>query len=696
MTSTTWGNIKKFLSNPHVWVTVLLLVIGLLLHYPQQLLGLSTPSVFSFAGLERHAVERIYLLVPIAYASFFVGPVIGFTALAAALAIMLPRVFLLSDFLPDALAETIAIALIGGAEAWWFSHYRSERRERLEALTNLENKNEELRSYTEALERDERRLFTLNKISSTISQSIELSNVLTNAVDSVYDGLKLDAAWIYLLSADGLELNLSAQKGFSIEFAKIKVGNGISGKVVQTGTPDVVEDTADDARVAHSFKEKMTSVVIVPLTAKGKVNGTLGIASKSRRTFSQSDVELLDTIGNQIGVAVENARLYQEQLEISDKLRVSEKRYRDLFENAHDAVWVHDMEGNITAANKATGEMLERKVADLIGLNVREFLAGDSLHLAAQVKQKLMEGQPVEQPYEQQASKKNGGVIILKLTTNVLEENGKVTGFLCIARDVTKEKETQDKLKSAYEQLQVSHQQLEASQEQLIQAEKLSSLGQLSASVAHEVNNPIAGILVYDQLLMKKLKNDTFEKEDGLNILAKMEGELIRIGRLIRRLLDFSRQTESCLGPVNLNNVLDNVLSLVNHAADMQRVKIVREMANDLPAITADADQMNQVFMNLTMNAIQAMPQGGTMTVRSSKENGRVKVEVQDTGVGISKENMRRLYTPFFSTKKEVKGVGLGLAVSHGIIEQHRGKIEVVSEEGKGTTFTVFLNANQT
>lgn len=131
------------------------------------------------------------------------------------------------------------------------------------------------------------------------------------------------------------------------------------------------------------------------------------------------------------------------------------------------------------------------------------------------------------------------------------------------------------------------------------------------------------------------------------------------------------------------------------HAAELQHVKVVRELSPNLPQVMADGDQMNQVFTNLMMNAIQAMPDGGTLTVRTSSVDGSgLKVDVQDTGVGISKENMRKLFTPFFTTKKEVKGVGLGLAVSHGIIERHKGRIEVKSEEGKGSTFTVYLNAS--
>ena len=307
----------------------------------------------------------------------------------------------------------------------------------------------------------------------------------------------------------------------------------------------------------------------------------------------------------------------------------------------------------------------------------------------------LLTGRAVQQPYEQRLIRRDGSPAILNITTNLLLDNGRPTGFLCIARDVTKEKEMQERLETAYEELRESHRKLEESQEQLIQAEKLTSLGELAASVAHEVNNPIAGILVYDQLLIKKLNSDKFQKAEALNFLSKMEGELLRVGRLIQSLLDFARQTRPRLSPVDINDVLEKSFSLVMHSAELQRVKVVRELSPNLPKVTADADQINQVFINLMMNAIQAMPDGGTMTVHTSADNGSgIKVDIQDTGVGISKEHLRSLFTPFFTTKKEVKGVGLGLAVSHGIIERHNGRIEVKSEEGKGSTFTVYLNAS--
>jgi two-component system NtrC family sensor kinase len=234
-------------------------------------------------------------------------------------------------------------------------------------------------------------------------------------------------------------------------------------------------------------------------------------------------------------------------------------------------------------------------------------------------------------------------------------------------------------------------QTLRTTQEGLIQAEKLTSLGQMAAAIAHEVNNPLAGVLVYTQLLAKKITSDKFAKEGALDYLSKMEAELTRSTRLIRNLLDFARQSPPRFWEVDINEVINRSFELAAHSAELQHVEVVKELAPSLPTTTADFDQLQQVCTNLIMNAIQAMPEGGTLTIRTLADDTQVKVEVQDTGVGISPENMRKLFTPFFTTKREVKGVGLGLAVSYGIIQRHRGRIEVQSKEGEGTTFTVYL-----
>ncbi|MCX6004868.1 MAG: ATP-binding protein [Chloroflexi bacterium] len=297
----------------------------------------------------------------------------------------------------------------------------------------------------------------------------------------------------------------------------------------------------------------------------------------------------------------------------------------------------------------------------------------------------------VEQPYEQRLIRRDGNERIVKLTTNLIREDDRLRGFQNIARDVTREMEMQDKLSTAYRELSESHQQLKESQQQLIQAEKLTSLGQLAASIAHEVNNPLSGILTYAQLLAKKIKSGNVDNEIFLSYLAKMEAELIRSTKLIRNLLDFARQSPPAFRQVNLNDIVNRAFDLTAHAAQLQHVQVNKELDANLPGLMADFDQLQQVCTNLILNGIQAMPTGGTLTIRTTADKVRVKLEVQDTGCGISKENMTKLFTPFFTTKREVKGVGLGLAVSYGIIQRHNGKIEVQSKEGEGATFTIYL-----
>ena len=254
-----------------------------------------------------------------------------------------------------------------------------------------------------------------------------------------------------------------------------------------------------------------------------------------------------------------------------------------------------------------------------------------------------------------------------------------------------KEEKARAELSAAYQELGEYDQRLRENQEQLIQAEKLTSLGQMAASIAHEVNNPLAGVLVYTQLLSKKIAGDNMPKEIALDYLSKMDSELTRSTRLIRNLLDFARQSPPTLKEVDLNDVVNRALDLAAHSAELQNIRVVKELTPSLPRLMADFSQLQQVCTNLILNAIQAMPEGGRLTLRTSANSSQVKIEVQDTGCGISPENMRKLFTPFFTTKEKGKGVGLGLAVTYGIIQRHQGRIEVQSKEGEGTTFTIYL-----
>jgi two-component system NtrC family sensor kinase len=253
---------------------------------------------------------------------------------------------------------------------------------------------------------------------------------------------------------------------------------------------------------------------------------------------------------------------------------------------------------------------------------------------------------------------------------------------------------THQEMKSSYAVLEKTYRTLEATQNQLIQSEKLASIGRLSTSVAHEINNPLAGVLTYTKLLIRRLeKGPPAGKElgDMKKYLTTIERETTRCGNIVRGLLDVGRPTEPSMKLCELGPVIEKTLTLIQNQAALQEVKIVKAFREPLPPIWADPGQIQQVLVNLTVNALQAMPDGGTLELRVETEpsQGEVLVQVIDTGCGIPRENMSHLFEPYFTTKKV--GVGIGLSVVFNIVTKHRGRIEVTSEVGKGSTFTVRL-----
>jgi len=229
---------------------------------------------------------------------------------------------------------------------------------------------------------------------------------------------------------------------------------------------------------------------------------------------------------------------------------------------------------------------------------------------------------------------------------------------------------------------------LQETQEQLLRSENLASLGQLAAGVAHELNNPLATVLLYADILLKECADDDPRRAD----LEMIVSETKRCKTIVAALLDFARQTQVAAQPIDLNELVQSVVKVERRRGACPRVKIITELDPDLPEIQADPAQLRGVLVNLMANAVEAMPHGGHLTLRTrSGPTGMVTVEVEDTGTGIPQESLNKLFTPFFSTKPVGKGTGLGLAIVYGIVKMHRGQINVRSQVDQGTTFILNL-----
>ena len=231
-------------------------------------------------------------------------------------------------------------------------------------------------------------------------------------------------------------------------------------------------------------------------------------------------------------------------------------------------------------------------------------------------------------------------------------------------------------------------QELEQVQDQLIHAGKMAALGELAAGVAHEINNPLTGVLTFGSLLLKRVDENHPWRKDLETIVQQTS----RCRNIIRGLLDFARQRKPDKKLWNLHTLLERTVALVEKQAPFQNIRIEKEFTTDLPSLFADGDQIQQVFMNIILNASDAMAaKGGTLTIKTESKDGAVEIAFTDTGPGIPKEHLSKLFDPFFTTKAAGKGTGLGLAISYGIIQSHSGDINVESERGKGATFRVRL-----
>lgn len=410
------------------------------------------------------SIERVLFLLPVCYAGFAFGFIAGLLTILVGVLVMLPRALVLSITPILSTSEVVVVAGVGYLVCIWFLVRTKEREERSKALnlcevarSESEIAREELAASLEVIKKSERQLAALYAMANIVSQSLELDLVLENALDKVTEVLGIKTAMIYLLDSETHELHLKAWRGIpvhlTVRIGNIKMGQGFSGKVVTSGEPVLIKKVGDDPRFADTLlnQEGYRTVLAVPLKSKGTVMGALTVASQESAPEWEKAVDQVMAIGNQIGVAVENAYLYQRERDIISELRsvttqlqMSEENYRQIFESASDMIWVNNLDGDIVAANRACERVTGYSRDELLKMNARQLLSGEGRRVARKVHDRLLRGESQDRPEDLDMVRKDGSQMVVRVAASVISTNGQVTAFQHIGRDITEEKRQRD------------------------------------------------------------------------------------------------------------------------------------------------------------------------------------------------------------------------------------------------------------
>lgn len=520
----------------------------------------------------------------------------------------------------------------------------------------------------------------LYRIGIMLSSAREMNEVFQTIVRSGLEITNTPAGSLALYDAEKNELELTAVYGFSPEFSskatrwKVRPG-GLTSKILSQKepvvVPDIKEESSMDTRVIMA--EGIRSLVATPLTTENRIVGILYVDDYKPRNFTRRDISILGLLATQATIAIEKAKI-QEQLELKNQeLKHTMDYLQNILDNSADMIITTDIENNVVEFNKCAEEILGYSQNEISGKPLAGLFANPD-HFRMLLEKIKHEGKVSNQ--ETQFLTKEMKAVDISLTLSQLKDTtGNMIGTVGISKDITEFKRTQA---------------------QLIQAGKLAGIGQLAAGIAHEINNPLSGVLGYAKRLMKKAEDEELRKIPTFETFPRemklIVDSALRCKRIIEGLLKFSRTSETESMNVNVNEVIEESLVLFGNQLSSHNVELNKVLSPRIPAICANHTQIQQVFTDIIINALQAMPQGGKLTIITRPVNSSaVEIEFTDTGEGITKENLTKIFEPFFTTREPGKGTGLGLYMIYRILQNHHGRIDVKSEVGKGATFTITL-----
>ncbi len=515
---------------------------------------------------------------------------------------------------------------------------------------------------------------SLLEFAHTLSSEISLSRLSRRILERIARTFQIEQVALFLADptspnrfrlADSQGLDASMAQAWYLEESELG--------------QEIVPDGLDRPRADHSLRHAHPVLAakgihyLQDLRIRGRRIGVLGLGQLPLdQHFTSEDLDLLAALSGYAGIALENANLYlsieNKALEL-ERLRIYTE---NILESINIAVLALDLKGMCTSCNRAFEELYGVGRNQIAGSGVENLLGQDvvaSIRAASGT-----EGWDLKSTgniFKLYLQNLQGDKLIVNLSIIPLVDTlGANSGCLIVMDDITEKVRLED---------------------QLLQVEKMSSLGLLAAGVAHEVNTPITGISSYAQMLLKDTPDDDARKP----ILEKIEKQTFRAAEIVNGLLNFARMNGSEFADLDLNRLIQESLCLLEHQLKQNHVEIEYSPDQSIPLVYGNAGKLQQVFVNLFLNARDAMPTGGTLKVATSKNDIMVVVDIRDSGVGISPENIRKIYDPFFTTKSTGKGTGLGLAVTYGIIQEHGGRILVDSVPAQGTHFTLKLPTRQ-
>jgi two-component system NtrC family sensor kinase len=521
---------------------------------------------------------------------------------------------------------------------------------------------------------------TLDMVFSGLITDITSEDVQNKVVLGIRDGFMCEAASMALLDMDhGLLIKKTIVTGSDwIYQASIQADQGLAGVCLSTGSPLMIVDPTNDERYKESIDSvpnlKIHTLLCVPLKAAGRVIGVLQLLNKKSGPFISYDQHLLTALGNSIASLLEYQKTIQQlrvlnaHLEASRwELARSRNTLRSLFDNIPESIYIIDNMFRLIAVNMARSKRAGKEPNVLVGRYCYEALYQRTEPcpgcLVAETFYTRKITHRTERQWINEGEPQEWQISIYP----IVDEMDQVTQAILFETDVTE--------KNRMEAI-------------LAQSEKMAAVGQLAAGIAHEINNPLTVILANAQLLQRDLPQDE-DLHESVDLISRAGTRALYV---VRNLLNFARKEKYEFVPTDINDTIRRSLEMLQHELLSRGINLDFEPDNALPRVMASADHLQGVWLNIILNAMDATERGqANIRVTTSLQGSEIRIMIVDQGKGISQENLKRIFEPFYTTKEPGRGTGLGLSVCHRIVKQHGGHVLVDSKIDQGTTFTVVL-----